>query len=74
MKQSILSEKLVHARTILRLAQSEVAHHVGCSQTTYHNWESAKHIPSMKHITKLCQILELKLDDVLPPHNHLIIS
>ena len=67
MKSSTLSEKILNARTSLRLAQTEVAEHLGIAQSTYNNWESAKHTPSIKHIPKLCQILKLELNDVLPP-------
>ena len=67
MKSSTLSEKILNARTSLRLAQTEVAEHLGIAQSTYNNWESAKHTPSIKHVPKLCQILKLELNDVLPP-------
>jgi transcriptional regulator with XRE-family HTH domain len=66
MKSSTLSEKLFHARTSLRLAQSEVADFVGVTQSTYFNWGNAKHSPSAKHIPKLCQILQLDLKDFYP--------
>jgi len=76
MNQSTLSEVILNARLSLRLAQSEVAEHLGVAQSTYHNWESAKHTPSIKHIPKLCQILKLEINDVLPspPNKLLIIS
>ena len=67
MKSSALSDKLLNARQALRLAQTEVAEHLGIAQSTYNNWESAKHTPSIKHIPKLCQILKLEINDVLPP-------
>ena len=67
MKSSTLSDKLLNARTSFRLAQTEVAEHFGIAQSTYNNWESAKHTPSIKHIPKLCQILKLDINDVLPP-------
>ena len=75
MKSSALSDKLLNARQALRLAQTEVAEHLGIAQSTYNNWESAKHTPSIKHIPKLCQILKLEINDVLPPpHNTLIVN
>jgi transcriptional regulator with XRE-family HTH domain len=67
MKSSILSDKLLNARTSLRLAQTEVADYVGVAQSCYYNWENAIHTPSIKHIPKLCQILKLELNDFLPP-------
>jgi len=66
MNQSTLSEVILNARLSLRLAQTEVAAHLGVAQSTYNNWESGKHIPSSKHIPKLCQILKLETHDVLP--------
>jgi transcriptional regulator with XRE-family HTH domain len=74
MNQSTLSEVILNARLSLRLAQTEVAEHLGVAQSTYNNWESAKHIPSIKYIPKLCQILKLEINDILPPHNPFIIS
>lgn len=67
MNQSTLSEVILNARLSLRLAQTEVAAHLGVAQSTYNNWESGKHKPSIKHIPKLCQILKLETNDVLPP-------
>jgi transcriptional regulator with XRE-family HTH domain len=67
MNSSTLSEKMRNARTALRLVQSEVADFVGVAQSAYFNWENAKHSPSAKHIPKLCQILELQLNDFAPP-------
>lgn len=75
MNQSTLSEVILNARLSLRLAQTEVADYVDVAQSTYNNWESAKHTPSIKHIPKLCQILKLEVKDFLPPrHNLLIIN
>ena len=73
MKSSALSEKILNARQALRLAQTEVAEHLGIAQSTYNNWESAKHTPSIKHIPKLCQVLKLELNDILPPPHNLLI-
>jgi transcriptional regulator with XRE-family HTH domain len=67
MNQSTLSEVILNARLSMRLAQTEVAAHLGVAQSTYNNWESGKHTPSSKHIPKLCQILKLKINEVLPP-------
>jgi transcriptional regulator with XRE-family HTH domain len=63
----MLSETLLKARTSLSLNQSEVAEYVGVAQSAYFNWESAKHTPSTKYLPKLCQILNLSINDVLPP-------
>ena len=72
MNQSTLPEVLLNARQLLRLAQTEVAEYVGSSQSAYNNWEAGKHTPSMKYIPKLCQVLKLDINDVLPPpHNFL---
>lgn len=67
MNQSALSEVILNARLSLRLAQTEVAQHLGVAQSTYNNWKSAKHTPSIKHIPKLCQILRLEINDILLP-------
>ena len=74
MKESTLPEKLINARQALRLSQDEVADYVGSVQATYQNWEIGNSFPKMKHIPKLCQILKLELNDILPSHNHLIIN
>jgi DNA-binding XRE family transcriptional regulator len=73
MNQSTLSKVLINARQSLRLAQTEVADYVDASQSTYNNWESGKHTPSMKYIPKLCQILKLEINDILPPPRNLLI-
>ena len=67
MNSSTLSETLLNARLSLRLAQTEVADYVDVAQSTYNNWESAKHTPSVKHIPKLCKILKLDINDFYPP-------
>ena len=64
MKSSKLSIKLINARHSLRLAQSEVADYVGVAQSTYNNWESAKHTPSIEYIPRLCKILQLDICDI----------
>ena len=66
MNSSTLSETLLNARLSRRLAQTEVADHVDVAQSTYNNWESAKHTTAIKHIPKLCKILKLDINYFLP--------
>lgn len=67
MDLSTLPSTLIKARQSLRLSQTEVAELVGSAQATYQNWEAGKNLPKMKYIGKLCQVLKLEINDVLPP-------
>ncbi|MFC0185429.1 DNA-binding transcriptional regulator, XRE-family HTH domain [Pseudarcicella hirudinis] len=60
-----LSEALIKARISKRLSQTEVAEFVGVSQSSYNNWESGRHCPSLRHFSKLCEILGLSSPDLL---------
>ncbi|MET3125356.1 DNA-binding XRE family transcriptional regulator [Arcicella rosea] len=65
MNFSQLSIILIKNRQSLGLTQTEIAEYIGVAQSTYNNWESGKHKPSIKYLIKICEVYQLKINDLI---------
>lgn len=63
-KFEFYNEKLFEFRKNKNLSQEELAEKIGVSRQSIYAWESGKSIPDIENISKLCQILEIKADDL----------
>ena len=57
--------KMRQFRDKLRLSQQEVAQHIGVSQSTYSDWESNNVQPHSKFYTKIAEILQTEIANLL---------
>lgn len=60
-----IGHKLKDKRDLKRLSQQEVADYLNVSQRTYSNFESNKSEPSLTQLSKLAEVLEFNLLDIL---------
>jgi len=60
-----IGSKLRAKRDLKKLSQHEVADYLDISQRTYSNFESDKSEPSLTQLSKLAEILEFNLLDML---------
>lgn len=60
------SENLKKFRTQKGLSQQKLAELVGVSQTAIYNWEKGERTPKMDAITKIADVLGVKLNDLIP--------
>ena len=60
------SENLKKFRTQKGLSQQKLAELVGVSQTAIYNWEKGERTPKMDAITKIADVLGVKLSDLIP--------
>lgn len=60
------SENLKKFRTQKGLSQQRLADLVGVSQTAIYNWEKGERTPKMDAITKIADVLGVKLNDLIP--------
>ncbi|MCF6298042.1 MAG: helix-turn-helix domain-containing protein [Flavobacteriaceae bacterium] len=60
-----IGHKLKDKRNSKRISQQEVAESLSISQRTYSNFESNKSEPSLTQLSKLAEILEFNLLDIL---------
>lgn len=63
-KFEFYNEKLFEFRKNKKISQEELAEKIGVSRQSVYAWESGKSIPDIENISKLCQILEIKADDL----------
>jgi DNA-binding XRE family transcriptional regulator len=57
---------LMRFRLLRRMTQQELADELGVSSTTIRNWESGRAVPNLTipQVKKLCQVLEVNLEDL----------
>ena len=63
-KFEFYNEKLLEFRKNKGLSQEELAEKIGVSRQSIYAWESGKSVPDIENMSKLCQILEIKTNDL----------
>lgn len=63
-KFEFYNEKLFEFRKNKNLSQEELAEKIGVSRQSIYAWESGKSVPDIENMSKLCQILEIKANDL----------
>ena len=63
-KFEFYNEKLLEFRKNKNLSQEELAEKIGVSRQSIYAWESGKSVPDIENMSKLCQILEIKANDL----------
>lgn len=58
------SEKLYEFRKMKGMSQEEFAEKVGVSRQSIYAWESGKSIPDIENLYKMCQVLEIKTNEL----------
>ena len=58
------SEKLYELRKNKKMSQEELAEKIGVSRQSVYAWENGKSIPDIENLSKLCQILDVKTEDL----------
>ncbi|WP_162012569.1 XRE family transcriptional regulator [Streptococcus sp. S784/96/1] len=53
------------------LSQTAIANELGVTRATLSAWETGKTIPNKKHLNKLAQALQVKIDELQDEHPHL---
>jgi transcriptional regulator with XRE-family HTH domain len=61
-----LGTKLRKFRTVAKLSQQEIADKLNVRQATYSNWEKGETKPSLDHIIKLSEVLNVPVQEFLP--------
>ena len=52
-------------RTELNLTQKDLAEKIGCTDKAISRWETGKGLPDVSYMKKLCEILEISVDELL---------
>jgi transcriptional regulator with XRE-family HTH domain len=60
-----LGTKLRKFRTVAKLSQQEIADKLNIRQATYSNWEKGTTNPSLEHIIKLSEVLNVPIQEFL---------
>lgn len=63
-KFEFYNDKLLEFRKNKNLSQEELAEKIGVSRQSIYAWESGKSVPDIENMSKLCQILEVKTEDL----------
>lgn len=63
-KFEFYNEKLFEFRKNKNLSQEELAEKIGVSRQSIYAWESGKSVPDIENMSKLCQILDIRTDEL----------
>lgn len=61
----VFCKNLKDARKIANLTQKEVADKLGVVESCYANWEQGRTEPNIFMLRKLCEILDINLDELI---------
>lgn len=61
----VFCKNLKDARKIANLTQKEVADKLGVVESCYANWEQGRTEPNIFMLRKLCEILDISLDELI---------
>ena len=65
----MLGEKIISERKKCKLSQEELAEKLGITRQTISNWELNETSPDLKQASKLCDIFNISLDELIGKEN-----
>ena len=68
---SNIAERIIHARKKRGLSQELLAERMHISRGACGHWERGKALPSTEHITKLAEILNVRIDWLITGHGEM---
>lgn len=68
----MLGEKIISERKKCKLSQEELAEKLGITRQTISNWELNETSPDLKQASKLCDIFNISLDELIGKENAIL--
>lgn len=65
----VLGKRMKHARVLKKMTQETLAEKIGVSRTAIARWESGETNPTVDHLIKICNLLEVNASFLLGTNN-----